>query len=276
MRVVFFVLLLTAGVFAHAQNDSAFACVRYTLTHIADSTWPENPVVSNHILYLGKKLSMYTDYDRDYRIKHPPTSSTNLPAGTMLISQLPADQREILSAGGNVFKEIGTGNLVSMELLVGKLFAVSEKASINWSIQPDTKEIMGLKCQKAIGEYKGRVYEAWFAGALPYSNGPWKLGGLPGLIMEATDIKKEVVFSFVSFENPEQKNDFGITGYAVKASPDEFKHYKESLLKNQRALIGSSGASTTVVASDRVDAAGNGTTPRKRRLNNPIEKDQQP
>lgn len=47
------------------------------------------------------------------------------------------------------------------------------------------KEIFGYKCKLATCTFRGRDYEAYFAEQLPFSSGPWKLCGLPGVILEA-------------------------------------------------------------------------------------------
>lgn len=65
-----------------------------------------------------------------------------------------------------------------------------------WKIFEETRELEGITVQKARCFHRGRYYNAWFAPAIPISNGPWKLGGLPGLILEAYDDQCEVVFLF--------------------------------------------------------------------------------
>ncbi|WP_372472848.1 GLPGLI family protein [Capnocytophaga sp. ARDL2] len=54
---------------------------------------------------------------------------------------------------------------------------------IKWKLTDKYKEIESLTCRKAIGEFNGRTYEAWYAIDLPISIGPWKLFGLPGIIL---------------------------------------------------------------------------------------------
>jgi GLPGLI family protein len=65
---------------------------------------------------------------------------------------------------------------------------------IDWKISSDTATFGGLHCQKATGHFKGRDYTAWFCPDLPVHTGPWKLNGLPGVIVDAHDAKNEVVF----------------------------------------------------------------------------------
>ena len=64
----------------------------------------------------------------------------------------------------------------------------------SWSIEMDTMTVFNYLCQKATTTFRGRDYIAWFATDLTISEGPWKLYGLPGLILKAYD--KEHVFQF--------------------------------------------------------------------------------
>jgi GLPGLI family protein len=77
-----------------------------------------------------------------------------------------------------------------VENLLKNYLIEEELPSINWTVMQETKDIGGLSCQKATAAFRGRNYTAWFSAQLPYSNGPWKLGGLPGLIVEAADENK--------------------------------------------------------------------------------------
>lgn len=57
----------------------------------------------------------------------------------------------------------------------------------SWQLTSDTKELLGYMCQKAECDFRGRHWTAWFSPDIPINDGPWKLGGLPGLILEAYD-----------------------------------------------------------------------------------------
>lgn len=55
----------------------------------------------------------------------------------------------------------------------------------NWTIiENSTKTIAGYKCTKATGEFRGSKITAYFTKELPYSAGPFKFYGLPGLILD--------------------------------------------------------------------------------------------
>jgi len=70
---------------------------------------------------------------------------------------------------------------------------------IDWQIHPDTKMIGSFQCTKATGTFGGRVYDVWFTPEIPVSLGPYKLWGLPGLILEAKSRDNMVCYSFQSF-----------------------------------------------------------------------------
>ncbi|MCS6822207.1 MAG: GLPGLI family protein [Microscillaceae bacterium] len=60
--------------------------------------------------------------------------------------------------------------------------------TFQWELLPDTVTILKYKCLSAKMTFRGRTYKVFYAPAIPISDGPWKLGGLPGLILEAKTI----------------------------------------------------------------------------------------
>jgi GLPGLI family protein len=74
-------------------------------------------------------------------------------------------------------------------------------ATIAWTIDPSAHKRFGpYDCQKATGAFRGRTYDVWFAPELPIPSGPFKLGGLPGLILEAQSQDGLVQFLFDGLE----------------------------------------------------------------------------
>lgn len=81
--------------------------------------------------------------------------------------------------------------------LSNKEYFVEEKnPKINWKIENEFKQVGEISCQKATGRFRGRLYTAWFSIDFPINAGPWKLSGLPGLILEAKDNAGKIHFIF--------------------------------------------------------------------------------
>lgn len=78
---------------------------------------------------------------------------------------------------------------------------------ISWIIKDsDTKSIAGYVACRAVCDFRGRKFEAWFTKDLPSDIGPWKFEGLPGVILEIYDDAKEFVWTAIDvkthLENP--------------------------------------------------------------------------
>jgi GLPGLI family protein len=90
----------------------------------------------------------------------------------------------------------------SMERVLARMVLVKDNfEKPNWVIQKDKKKIDRFNCQKATTFFRSRSYTAWFCEDLPSSAGPWKLWGLPGLILEAISDDGEVSFLFDEYHS---------------------------------------------------------------------------
>lgn len=54
-----------------------------------------------------------------------------------------------------------------------------------WEMADSAKTVLGYECIAAVTELHGRKWTVWFTPEIPVSAGPWKLEGLPGLILDA-------------------------------------------------------------------------------------------
>ena len=70
-----------------------------------------------------------------------------------------------------------------------------------WNISDTSKEILGYECIMAETDYHGRHWTAWFSPEIPIHDGPWKLCGLPGLILEAEADNGQYRFEATGIEN---------------------------------------------------------------------------
>ena len=76
---------------------------------------------------------------------------------------------------------------------------------IQWEISDSTKSVLGYDCIKATANYHGRNWTAWFAPDIPLQEGPWKLTGLPGLILEASESTGQHSFVATGLEATNQE-----------------------------------------------------------------------
>jgi|GEM_PF-2478792 len=83
-----------------------------------------------------------------------------------------------------IYKNLNSHKI--FETVADKNYVIEDTLNtIHWEIISEIKELDSLQCQKAVSTFRGRKYIAWFSIKYPIFVGPWKLDGLPGLIIEA-------------------------------------------------------------------------------------------
>lgn len=87
------------------------------------------------------------------------------------------------------------GMLTYKGIIFGELFCYQEQLpTMDWNLLDGDSIVCGYACQKAKVKFRGREWVVWYALDLPYSDGPWKLNGLPGVILKAQDAKGDFLF----------------------------------------------------------------------------------
>ena len=76
---------------------------------------------------------------------------------------------------------------------------------LKWEIGDSTKTVLGYECVSATADYHGRLWTAWFTPEIPLQDGPWKLSGLPGLILEASESTGQHSFEATGIESSNQE-----------------------------------------------------------------------
>ena len=73
-------------------------------------------------------------------------------------------------------------------IFLKKSFSVTDDLPrMKWIFLKDEKKFSNFICKKAKTTFRGRTYIAWYTEKIPITAGPWKLNGLPGLILSAED-----------------------------------------------------------------------------------------
>lgn len=60
-----------------------------------------------------------------------------------------------------------------------------ERKPVKWTLSDDTLTVGGYLCKTATCQLHGRKWTAFYSEDIPTSAGPWKLCGLPGLVLKA-------------------------------------------------------------------------------------------
>lgn len=194
-------LTICAGLMAMSQvavaqkPDTAQILVHYKFSHVRDTNNRNNPYTENMVLFVGKNASSYKSYDRQLQNQlfrsQLQEAINNSADGRIRLD------RHITGSGTEYYQFINDRKLVRKEMVMMDSYIINDVLPvINWHISSDKANFAELHCQKATCHFKGRDYTAWFCADLPVHVGPWKLNGLPGVIVEAYDAKKEVVFKF--------------------------------------------------------------------------------
>ena len=101
---------------------------------------------------------------------------------------------------------------------------------IAWTLTEDTMTVNGYLCQEATATHRGVKWRVWYTEEIPSSAGPWRLHGLPGLIVKAES--EAHTFCLVGLRQEASP----IT--APRQSPDVHRMKYAKLLKYKNEIYG--------------------------------------
>ena len=86
------------------------------------------------------------------------------------------------------FRDAAAGRLTHIDQIgMDHLLYTEPLPDCGWELADGERSILGYACRRARCSFRGRNYEAWYAPDIAVSVGPWKFGGLPGLILAIRD-----------------------------------------------------------------------------------------
>lgn len=102
----------------------------------------------------------------------------------------------------HIYKNIPShGRLVYVDRVLIDFFKYEkDMPHIEWILTESDSTVAGYRCQSAVGELRGRRWHVWFTTDIPIADGPWKLCGLPGLILKAADETGTFSFACTAIE----------------------------------------------------------------------------
>ncbi|MDL2255007.1 GLPGLI family protein [Parabacteroides sp. OttesenSCG-928-G06] len=172
--------------------DKALFTVQYEMTMLNDTLKPENRKEETMMLTVGKTSSRFFSYSKHMADSLLAEAQANNASQEMMVEIM---KQYVPKVTYQLFKNYPSGKVTTLDRLAMSNFRCEEENERpEWEILPDTGTIASYPCQKAVCRFKGREYEAWFTTEIPRGEGPWKLYGLPGLILKAADTRGHYTF----------------------------------------------------------------------------------
>lgn len=187
-------VLIGACMCVHAQSSGKVSYIFYNHLHPAVWEKPAELYFSN-----GKSVFVYDKGKKEGIVSREATITDSNGNVQTIKSGWYED-----TTGTIIYKDFKKKSCIVREIIWKQPYLTSEPKLpvIDWKIESEEKKIGNFTAQKAVASFRGRTYTAWFCPVIPVSDGPWKLQGLPGLILEASDEKGEVKFIFKAIEIP--------------------------------------------------------------------------
>lgn len=138
------------------------------------------------------------------------TSLTSITTDSVIMNTTPEQRAEAIMDGKlkkgesmNVFKNYPSpGRMTNTEIVCEDWFRYEEEIpDFGWELTDSVKTILGYECNGARCSFRGREWTVYYAEDIPVMEGPWKLCGLPGLIMEAQADGDEYSFVCIGIRN---------------------------------------------------------------------------
>jgi GLPGLI family protein len=288
LLIVLFTLTTYKGVFAQKAEPILYSVV-YQFIHVKDTNNRQYQVRRDMLLDIGATNAKYCNFIKEQQLKQSLKNNTVTikPQGLKTVVGRPLVIVNSDEGSDEYFYQTPSEKKIfRYEFMAMNLYEVeSTLKTINWKITAETKTIQNYTCQKAIGTFSGRTYTAWFTTALPFNYGPWKLWGLPGLIVEAYDDKKEVAFICkMIIKNTDDENLILVSNTrSIKITEEKFVKAKQNFYQDPIgiATAATNNKTNEEVAVNYIDSSGKSVTGKaakevikkesNKSINNPLE-----
>lgn len=224
---------------------------QYELKMVEDTTKADpQPNSETMMLEVGKKSSQFYSYTTYLRDSTLAVDFANNVSQDVLMEHAKAYGNGRITY--RIYKNYPTGKVTTLDRLATSNFHCEEKNEKPvWTLLPDTATVLTYHCRKATCHFRGRSYTAWFTMEIPVSEGPWKLCGLPGLIIKAEDSRGHYVFECTGIEQCRESQMilFNGKGFESVSRKDLNKVY-ERYAKDPLGFIASTAPNVKVAVTD--------------------------
>lgn len=146
-------------------------------------------------------------------------------------SNVAREYRETLTHMPTVWINQPEGETTSRDAIFPGVFEGYEPTpQMDWILTSDTMHISGYVCSRAEITFKDVKWNVWYTEEVPSSAGPWRLRGLPGLIVKAEG-------NAHTFTLAELRQESTPITYASSVEIERMKHGK--WVKYRKSILGS-------------------------------------
>ena len=227
--------------------DDMMLQITYEVRSVRDSLKPDQSVEDVMVLQIGKQgISKYyndSNRRRDSMIlaMNPQLASPGAGGSVTIRADAQSLQSQGIRQGSGdqttIFKNWPAGNITVTDRVMMNQYSYTEPANqMEWQILPETDTILSYFCQKAVTEFRGRRYEAWFTPEIPLYEGPWKFGGLPGLILKVSDTRNHYSFQCTGLIQADGPVAFADVDY-IKTNRKDFSKVKRKFYEDPMGSI---------------------------------------
>lgn len=125
-----------------------------------------------------------------------------------------------------IYKNYPEGRLTHTEKICQDWFRYDEEMpALDWELTDSVTTVLGYECQSARCSFRGREWTVFYTEEIPIMDGPWKLHGLPGLIMKASDKDEHYTFECIGIKS---KADRPVTIYKVPFNKTDRRGYYDA------------------------------------------------
>jgi len=183
-----FLIFILNFIFLSAQSIAKLE-VRYNMKFVPDSTRKDNVSYADVTLICNENESLYYSIDAKKYYDYLYKKTSEMMGGKIDLGSLPAYPK----VRGNIYKN---GNTITATLPVSKYNYSFEEPQLKWELLKDTKTIDGMMCNLAkTTTDTGDTFFAWYTQQYPFSEGPFRFKGLPGLIIKLYNINNTIVIN---------------------------------------------------------------------------------
>ena len=117
-----------------------------------------------------------------------------------------------------------------------------------WNLEEGDTTILGYDCKKATCTFRNRTWTVWYTLDIPISEGPWKLDGLPGMILSAIDKKRQYSFDCIGIKKNVNRPMTMLMNKFIKTTGTYLERIYKLKEKNYEAYRKATGADRNVLS----------------------------